>query len=1196
MEYTNEQLQAIETRDSQLLVSAAAGSGKTAVLVERIIRRILDEDAPVDIDRMLIMTFTKAAAAQMKEKIIKAIDAKRAQKPGDLNLIRQSALVHNARITTIHGFCLDVIRDHFQEIGLDPSFRVADEGECRLLKQGVIEEVMEEAYEEGSEAFVDMTECLAAGKNDSVLEGILNDLYDFSMSDPDPGSWLGRCVSVYEDVSEDTVDDSEWMKVVLDSAKLTVENAVQKAGEAYDLSGGTDGPYMYLQAVENDMEFLDGLRSCKDYDSYRKKLMGLSWAKLGRASKDGPYVDPDISDKVKEIRNDYKASVNKLITGEFALPVKEQIKRIRACAPIVNELTRLTQKIITGYSEIKRDKKIVDFDDLEHMCIAILSAGDGNTAKEYRDFFEEIYVDEYQDSNLTQEELLKYIAREDNLFMVGDVKQSIYSFRLARPQLFMSKYADFKPLGSPGEDGDGVRIDLSHNFRSRSSVLDSVNELFFQIMSRDLGGIDYDEAAALKAGASFPCNDTQTGTELILIPHEKGINDRDLEAKVIAARIKELMKYQLIYDPTDDEPDRMRRIRYSDIVILLRSAKGWDERFMKILLDEGIPVNVMSRTGYFGAYEISCLLDYLTVLDNPLQDIPVAAVLRSYFGCFDDEELALLRTAYPSKYLFLSVKACAENGDPAGDDGKSVRLKNETCKKATDFIDRFNSFRDKLGYTSVYEILLEIIDGAYGIYVSSLPDGKRKRANLNMLLKKAEDYGKTSYKGLFHFVKYIEMLKKYEVDYGEANVTDEADDVVRIMTIHKSKGLEFPVCFVAGMHKKYNLMDSRATIIPDIDIGLGVELVDPKRRIKQTTMVKLAASRKKMYEVLAEEERVLYVAMTRAKEKLIMTGVVSDVEEELKKDKGVVRATSYLDLLLHGLNNAGLPSVTVLSRGATDLIDSGIHEAVGLEAGREVLKGMLAGRKTEMPDDGLAGIIKDRFTFKYPYENEKNVFEKVSVTELKRRSMEETQTEDKELPAQTKELFAEESTLHVQDKRTGYIPDFMLGQDKEIPATLHGTAVHRIFELWDYERDATYEDIEAFLGYVKREGLMQDELADSVRIEEISDFLNGELASRMRKASRRGQLYREQPFMFSCNDLLIQGIIDAYFIEDEEIVIVDYKTDRVDDINELTERYHVQLEYYGMALSAMLDKPVRDLIIYSTRFKNTVKVPCTVLN
>ncbi|MCR5405339.1 MAG: helicase-exonuclease AddAB subunit AddA [Lachnospiraceae bacterium] len=1196
MEYTDEQLKAIQTRGSQLLVSAAAGSGKTAVLVERIIRRILDEDDPVDIDRMLIMTFTKAAAAQMKEKIIKAIDAERAEKPGDLNLIRQSALVHNARITTIHGFCLDVIRDHFQEIGLDPSFRVADEGECRLLKQSVIEEVMEKAYEEGSEAFVDMTECLAAGKNDNALEDILNDLYDFSMSDPNPGSWLERCASVYEDVSEDTIDDSEWMKVVLDSAKLTVENAAKKASEAYDLSGGTNGPYMYLQAVENDMELLDDLKTCSDHESYRKRLKELSWAKLGRAQKDGPYVDPDISDKVKGIRNDYKASVNKLITGEFALPVKEQINRIRACAPIVKELTRLTQKIITGYSEIKRDKKVVDFDDLEHMCIAILSAGDGNTAREYRNFFEEIYVDEYQDSNLTQEELLKYIAREDNLFMVGDVKQSIYSFRLARPQLFMSKYTDFKPVGSTGENGGGIRIDLSHNFRSRSSVLTSVNELFYQIMSRDLGGIDYDEAAALKAGASFPCNDTQTGTELILIPHEKGINDRDLEAKVIAARINELMKYQFIFDPTDDDPNRMRRIRYGDIVILLRSAKGWDEKFMKTLLDEGIPVNVMSRTGYFGAYEISCLLDYLTVLDNPLQDIPMAAVLRSYFGCFDDEELALIRTAYPAKYIFLSVKACAENSDGTGDEGRPAGIKRETRAKAADFLDRFNSFRDKIGYTSVYELMLEIIDGDYGIYVSSLPNGKRKKANLNMLLKKAEDYGKTSYKGLFHFVKYIEMLRKYEVDYGEANVTDEADDVVQIMTIHKSKGLEFPVCFVAGMHKKYNLMDSRATIIPDIDIGLGVELVDPGRRIKQTTMVKLAASRKKMYEVLAEEERILYVAMTRAKEKLIMTAIVNDMEEELKKDKGVVKATSYLDLLIHGLNNEGLPSVTVSGRGAADLIDSGIHEAVGLEAGREVLKGMLAGRKTEMPDDGLAGIIKDRFTFKYPYENEKNVFEKVSVTELKRRSMEGTQTEDKELPAQTKELFAEESTLHVQDKMSEYIPDFMLGQDKEIPATLHGTAVHRIFELWDYERDATYEDIEAFLGYVKQEGLMQDELADSVRIEEISDFLNGELASRMRKASMKGQLYREQPFIFSCNDMLIQGIIDAYFLEDDEIVIVDYKTDRVDDINELTERYHVQLEYYGMALSAMLDKPVRDLIIYSTRFKNTVKVPCTVLN
>ena len=1182
MEYTEEQLKAIETRGSQLLVSAAAGSGKTAVLVERIIRRIIDEEAPVDIDRMLVMTFTKAAASQMKDKIIKAIDEKRAEKPGDLNLIRQSALVHNAKITTIHGFCLDVIRDHFQEIGLDPSFRVADEGECRLLKQGVLEKVIEEAYEEGSEGFVNMAECLAAGKSDKALEDILDKLYEFSMSYPDPGKWLDRCEESYENASADTIDDQAWMKVVLDNADLVINDAVHKAGMALSLALSEGGPYMYAEAVESDLRSFDKFNGCNDYDGYRNGLKDISWAKLGRASKNGPEVDEDLKEQVKDIRDDYKASVNKLISGEFALPKEEHARRIKACAPVVIELVRLTRRMIAAYAALKRDRKVVDFNDLEHMCIAILSAADGNTAKEYREFFEEIYVDEYQDSNLTQEELLKYIARDDNLFMVGDVKQSIYSFRLARPQLFMSKYTGFKPIGNTeGRSGKGIRIDLSHNFRSRSTVLDSVNELFSQIMSSRLGGIDYDDAAALKAGASFPDNGEDNKTEFILISSDKEVDDRELEAKVIATRIKDLMKELKIFDPVDDEPDRMRMIRYSDIVILLRSAKGWDEKFKNILSQEGVPVHVMSQTGYFGAYEVSVLLDYLTVLDNPLQDIPMAAVLRSVFGCFDDEELALIRVSYPGKYLFDSVKSCANAGENA---------------KAASFIDRFNSYRDRLGYTSVYEILLDIIEGDYGIYVSSLPDGKRKKANLDMLLKKAEDYGKTSYKGLFHFVKYIEMLKKYEVDYGEANVLDEHDDAVRIMTIHKSKGLEFPVCFVAGIYKGYNFLDSQASIIPDIDLGLGVPLVDPIRRTKQTTLIRQAAARKKYYETLAEEERILYVAMTRAKEKLIMTGVVNDVEDRLKKSRGIIRCYCYFDLLVYGLNNAGLPSVNVKQTGVQDLIVSGIREAVSMEAGKETLKNVLEARASGITfDNDLTDMLKERFSFVYPYENEKNRFEKVSVSELKRRSM-QTEPEDKELPGQIRELYPGGSNEPADGDRDQYIPDFILEESREVPATLHGTAVHRIFELWDYDRDTSDEGIAGFLEHVRQKGLMTDELVDSVSILEISGFVNSDLAIRMGNAYKSGQLYREQPFIFSFEGLLVQGIIDAYFIEEGEIVIVDYKTDRVGDLSELSDRYHVQLEYYARALSSLLTLPVKELIIYSTRLKKTVNVPWVVVH
>lgn len=1179
MEYTKEQLQAIDTRDNKMLVSAAAGSGKTAVLVERIIRRILDEESPADIDRMLVMTFTKAAAAQMKEKIIKAIENKRAERPDDPHLMKQAALVHNARITTIHGFCLDVIKDHFQEIGLDPDFRVADEGECRLLKQRVLEDVLESAYEEGSDDFLNMTECLAAGKNDNAITGILDKLYEFSMSDPEPDRWLQRCANVYSNASESEAEDQEWMKVIIKSAELVLRDAREKAGSAHDMCSSSDGPYMYDDCINSDIEQLDALIGCTDYEGYRNAILALSWNRLGRAAKDGPYVDPDIQEKVKKIRNDYKASVSGLLTGLFAQPLNEQIRRIGACASVVNELVRLTREVIGKYDALKREKKVVDFNDLEHMCIRILSSDDGNTARDYREYFEEIYVDEYQDSNLTQEELLKYIARDDNLFMVGDVKQSIYSFRLARPQLFMEKYKD---------TGRILRIDLHHNFRSRSCVLDTVNELFGQIMSDDLGGIAYDDAARLRAGAKYPDVSEKNVSELLLIPSQSKINDRDLEAGAIASRIKDLIKELKVFDPTDDDPQRMRPLKYSDIVILLRSAKGWDERFSRVLSDEGIPVHVMSRTGYFGANEVSILLDYLTVLDNPLQDIPMAAVLRSAFGCFNDEELAMLHSGFTAGSLYESVRMCAE--EPVSENAPKADY--EIKKKAVRFIERYDHFREKTGYTSVHELLLEIIDGEYGVYISALNDGKRRLANLNMLLKKAADYGKTSYKGLFHFVRYIQMLKKYEVDYGEANILDENDNAVRIMTIHKSKGLEFPVCFIAGMHKKYNLMDARASIIPDIDIGLGIELTDPVRRIKMTTSVKQAVAKKKLYETLAEEERILYVAMTRAKEKLIMTGIVNDVDEALSQDRGIIRCSSYLDLVLHGFNNAGLASLKINTVSAGTLIDSKIRETVRTEAGREELlrlAGMTKGQTEIFSDPGVADMLKQRFSFRYPYENEKNSFEKISVTELKRRSSLMEGTEDKEQPDMTKELYPKEEL-------SPYIPDFILEQEKEVPSALHGSAVHRIFELWDYDRGTEDKDILDFFEYVKDKGLMGPELVNCIGLREVSDFLNSSLASRMGNAFRYGQLYREQPFIFGIDGVLVQGIIDAYFIEDDRIVIVDYKTDRVTDKQELVNKYHVQLEYYAKALSAMLDKPVGELIIYSTRLKSTVKVPFDVIN
>nr|MCR4806547.1 UvrD-helicase domain-containing protein [Lachnospiraceae bacterium] len=616
--FTDEQLQAIRSRNENLLVSAAAGSGKTAVLVERIIRRILDDEKPVDIDRFLVMTFTKAAAAQMKEKIFKAIEDKRSERPLDENLIRQSTLVHNARISTIHGFCLDVIRDHFQEIDLDPGFRVADEGECKLLKADALEKVIESSYEEGTDDFVNMVECLSTGKNDGLIEDTVLKMYDFSMSDPDPDEWLKRCVSAYEDNDD---EEPGWASVLIERAGLIIADAYSKAVRAFKISREPLGPYMYEPTVAAELEMIERLKECSTYEELRTGLMGVTFDSLKRKPAKGPEVDADLQDDFKRIRDTYKKMLQEL-KGDFALTMDEQKRRIRACLPVVKELARLTGCMIEEYGTLKRDKKVLDFSDLEHLCIKILRGSDGATAAGYRDFFEEIYVDEYQDSNLVQEEILKYITRGDNLFMVGDVKQSIYSFRLARVQLFIGKYNEFKREGSVNR-----KIDLSMNFRSRMSVLDCVNELFEQIMTRDLGGVVYDKGARLNYGADYPpVKDGQDKSELILVAHdpEVKLDERELEARAVALRIRELMKSQMVHDPTDEDKYRMRPIRYKDIVILLRTAKGWDETFKKVIEAEGIPVHTMSQEGYFAASEIKTLLNYINILDNPLQDISLA--------------------------------------------------------------------------------------------------------------------------------------------------------------------------------------------------------------------------------------------------------------------------------------------------------------------------------------------------------------------------------------------------------------------------------------------------------------------------------------------------------------------------------------------------------------------------------------------
>ncbi len=1176
MAFTEEQLRAINSRDKNLLLSAAAGSGKTTVLVERIIGRILDENNPLDIDRLLVCTFTKAAAAQMKDKIRKAIDKKRSEDPTNKHLIRQAAFLPNAQITTIHGFCLNVIKNHFQEISLNPDFRIGDDGECKLLKQDVLKRVIEESYEEGRDDFINMTEAIARARDDRELEKIILKLYEFSMSDPNPEEWLNKCLMVYEQVSVDNFQDTKYIEFLLRRVHLELMLARDDSDAAMELTNEPGGPAAYYPMLEADRDIIDTLLDCNDYDEFREELAKVSFGRLATI-KASDNVDAELKDKVKALRDNYKGVINDFAKKEFFLSSFEHVEMMKKCGKTVRELVTITLRFMDVFKTVKREKNILDFSDLEHLCIEILSKEDGITAGEYREFFEEIYVDEYQDSNFVQEEMLKLICRDNNLFMVGDVKQSIYSFRLARPELFMNKYLHF----STG-DGDNIKIDLHHNFRSRKSVLDTVNQLFFQIMSKDMGGIEYDSAAALYPKSEYPpVADKYEKSELMLITKSEEINSKELEARIIAHRIKRLFKEgQPVYD---SDLKATRDIRYSDIVILLRASKGYDEILRRVLTEEGIPVDVVSSVGYFAAMEVAVLLDYLRILDNPLQDIPLASCLKSSFGNFSNKELALLRSYKKKMTLYDAlVSVCDASDDNYGEFSCEMQ---EVINKSRLFLSNLENIRKRVSYTPIYDIILEIIEGEYGKIILSSVNGRKKMANLNMLLNKAYDFGRTSYKGLFHFIRYIEVLKKYDVDYGEANLVDGVDDSVRIMTIHKSKGLEFPVCFIAGMNKKYNQRDSIDTVVTDIDLGLGLDLVDIEKRTKNRTLIKGIIADKRSLDVCAEEQRILYVAMTRAKEKLIMSGVVDDSEKFFDgNSKPVIKCTSYLSLVQHGLLNGGIPSLDICTYSDGILVGSEVREQISLEEKKLVLENILKNKDIIQVNEEL----KKRFEYEYQYKNEMALFEKVSVTELKKRSHSEIQT-DSEVPDMTKELFAEETEE--------YIPSFMREEGKDtIAANLHGTAVHRVYELWDYNLPEDEFTVKAFIDGVVADGRLEANLANSVGTQEICGFLQSDIAGRMKNAFFENKLYREQPFVFNTENMLVQGIIDAYFIEDNKIVIVDYKTDRVKKPEELIDRYHVQLEYYAKALSTMLNLDVKEAVIYSTRHKRSVNIPMPVIH
>ena len=1264
--WTTEQQQVIDLRNRNILVSAAAGSGKTAVLVERIVKIITDKNHPVDIDHLLIVTFTNAAAAEMRERIGNAIEKALDEQPGNEHLLRQLTLIHNAQITTIDSFCLYVVRNHFHEIDLEPNFRIGDEGELKLLREDVLGRVLEQNYEEPSEAFSDFVEGYASGRTDAALNEMILQLYEFSRSYPWPEKWLDSFVGIYRIENREELDRAEWLAPLTENICFVLKDCEQLLKQALAITQQDDGPDMYEKAVQSDLEKYESLSKLTSFCELYGALSDIKYDRL--ASSRGFEGDPDKLELVKSLREQAKDVVKKICKQYFFCSPEMMIEQLERTEPMLEEVVRLTKQFADEFAAAKRRKNLVDFHDVEHFALQILVDEETEkakkTAEEFRDTFEEIMIDEYQDSNEVQETLLRSISREErgenNIFMVGDVKQSIYRFRLARPELFMKKYDSYSL-----EESTTQRIDLHKNFRSREEVLTCTNDIFYKIMVRSLGNVEYDAEAALYPGASYPVSADFTPEILLADSNDELLEDTELsdkktlEAKIVAEEIRHLMKTQPV---TDKATGELRAARYSDIVILLRSLSGWADSLVEVLNGNGIPAHTVSSTGYFSTVEVQTVLSMLRLLDNPRQDIPMAAVLRSPMAGLTDEELAVLRLEDGSVPFHEAVLELAEglyeedgqkeiSDSEADSEADQKQGRNADGKKEDDiettahrkllkFYKKYRQLRQLVPDTPIHE-LIEIIlrETGYGHYVAAMPAGNRRTANLNMLLEKAAAYEKTSYKGLFHFVRYIDELQKYDVDFGEADMVGENEDVVRIMSIHKSKGLEFPIVIVSGMGKNFNKQDTRSKMVLHPELGIGLDYMDGKKRIKSPTIAKKAIAKQIELENLGEELRVLYVALTRAKEKLILTGTLKDAPEKLEffrqqanLSKAADRplsyltregASGYLDWILPAVLSYGDKYPVRIVEAAELVLDEVENQ---LEQNEDLTERI---EEIEAADTQLVGQLKQRFSQRYPYQVDVLRKNKYSVSELKHRAMRERFEAEQEetVPAFLEEPVTPTIPLFIQREES-------VEQETANRGALRGTAVHRVMECYDF---ASEKSVQEQMEAMEKEEKITADMRALVKEQIVADFVSSETGRRMALAQCGGALYREKPFVMGFTEeelerygfgagaqmieneaqtenaqqeimsenvsqenhmheedlTLIQGIIDVFWIEDDGITVLDYKTDRVDTAQELIDRYATQLKLYADALErvfATRKLKVKEILIYSFRLEKLISI------
>lgn len=1189
VKWTKEQQDAIYEKGSNILVAAAAGSGKTAVLVERIINKIINEN--VDIDKLLVVTFTNAAASEMRERVLSAIYKKLDDDPENEKLQRQVTLLNKASICTIDSFCLEIVRNNFYELeNVAPNFRIADTAQIELLKQEVIEDIFEKKYEEDDEDFTKLINTYTSYRDDTPLKDLVLKIYSYIQSNPFPEKWLKDKIEMFnlsEKLDEDFAD-TLWGRTLLEQVEEELIDSIQSLENARKILCLEPELEKFEQTIRNDIDMLTGLKNnLHSWDkayNINQTLKFVTWPRQ--------KVDSIKKDEAKQIRDSVKKKLEKALNKIIICDSKQANQDIYDMYEILVKLQNLILEFGKEFSKRKRNQNIVDFNDVEHFALDILikekdeKIEPSEVAKRYQKKYTEIAIDEYQDSNLVQEYILTSVSKGNNIFMVGDVKQSIYKFRQAMPELFLHKYETYKNKENRTLE-EGLKIQLFKNFRSRENILSFTNLIFQDIMSNLLGDIEYNEEEYLNLGASYPDINQNLNTEINVIDlaeeeekeeseeeqqDEERIENVELEARFVANRIKKIIdeKYQV----WDRKKETYRNIEYKDIVILLRSTANTAPVYEQELLKLEMPVFSDSSQEYLDSMEIQTVMSLLKIIDNPIQDIPLVSVLRSPIAKFSDDELVKIRLS--DKYD--SFYTCMQKA--------MIDVDKELKEKIERFLNRLEEWRKEQEYLALDELIWKIYsDTGFYNYVGLMPNGELRQANLKMLFQKAKQYESANFKGLYNFINFIDKVKLSSGDMGAAKLIGENDNVIRIMSIHKSKGLEFPVVFLSSTSKQFNLMDLNQNVLLHQELGIGVKYIDYNMQIQYDTLTKAAIRNKMLTETLSEEMRILYVALTRAKEKLIITGLSRNYEKEAtkmnsqvvqyQKNSGkinpilVKKYKKYLDwiLLVHQYEKETAKSIelNVLKK-------------------QEVMKGFKTIEQEEIDVVELleesnvgknrAKEIENILNYSYPHQTAVTIPTKTSVTNLKG----ENHVVVTELPK----------------------PEFLKeDEEQKITGAQKGTLVHLCMQRLDEKVDYDLNKIRDLINDLLKRKIIAEKEAKAINPFKILEFTKSNIWQEARNAK---EVYKEKPFYINIpakevyqeeleEEILVQGVIDLYYIDaNDNLVLVDYKTDYVEQEIELVNKYSKQLEFYQKALELALNKKVAKKCIYSVYLGKEIEI------